>query len=146
MSFHFNEGNTTQNDDFNPYHDFDFQKIIFFDPKIHPSRDNSLVKDFLARPLATATKTAIFLIIILLIFIFTAIFTYIFLLTTISNEISSLDGAIDPDEHRDALGLIASRGFIPQAYHILTPDGYVLELHRIVNPLLERPGTINLEN
>ena len=78
------------------------------------------------------------LIVSLIILITTAVLIAITLI--ISRHIIPLEGAIDPDERRDALGLIASRGFIPEVYHILTSDGYVLELHRIVNPLLERPG------
>ena len=32
--------------------------------------------------------------------------------------------------------LIRSRGFIAQVYHVVTPDGYILTLHRIINPFV----------
>ncbi|KAI1288419.1 Lysosomal acid lipase/cholesteryl ester hydrolase [Halotydeus destructor] len=43
----------------------------------------------------------------------------------------------DPDELRDTLAIIESRGFVGEAHHVTTRDGYILELHRIVNPNLE---------
>ena len=46
------------------------------------------------------------------------------------------DDIEDPDENRDAVQIIESRGFIAKSYYVTTDDGYVLTLHRIVNPLL----------
>lgn len=41
----------------------------------------------------------------------------------------------DPDQDRDLPAIIASRNFIPETHHVLTGDGYILGLYRIVNPM-----------
>lgn len=51
----------------------------------------------------------------------------------------------DPDENRDAVEIIESRGYIAKTYYVTTPDGYVLALHRIINPLLVDDGNYNLK-
>ena len=42
----------------------------------------------------------------------------------------------DPDQARDVPGLITSRGFRLETHHVTTTDGYILTIHRIINPLL----------
>ncbi|RWS01370.1 gastric triacylglycerol lipase-like protein [Dinothrombium tinctorium] len=44
----------------------------------------------------------------------------------------------DPDEHRDVVQLIESRGFVAETHYVTTDDGYILTIHRIVNPYLKR--------
>lgn len=41
----------------------------------------------------------------------------------------------DPDESRSTVELIESRGFTAEVHEVTTRDGYILILHRIVNPL-----------
>jgi lysosomal acid lipase/cholesteryl ester hydrolase len=48
--------------------------------------------------------------------------------------------AIDPDETRDTIQLIESRGFAVQVHYTTTHDGYILALHRMVNPSLNATG------
>lgn len=43
----------------------------------------------------------------------------------------------DPDLYRDVPELISSRGFVCERHEVTTTDGYVLTLHRIVNPVLK---------
>ncbi|XP_054157364.1 gastric triacylglycerol lipase-like [Oppia nitens] len=40
----------------------------------------------------------------------------------------------DPDIDRNATQIISSRGFIPEAHTVITNDGYILQVFRIVNP------------
>ena len=46
----------------------------------------------------------------------------------------SILAEIDPDENRDSVQLIESRGFKAETHFITTYDGYILALHRIINP------------
>lgn len=46
----------------------------------------------------------------------------------------------DPDATRSVPELIESRGFTAETYDIHTPDGFVLVLHRIVNPHAHKYG------
>ena len=60
-----------------------------------------------------------------------------------SNEIDNLvdvteDDLIDPDVFRDTLELIASRGFEAEEHKVITEDGYMITLHRIINPFIPR--------
>ena len=48
--------------------------------------------------------------------------------------------ASDADAHRSVPEIIESRGFKSEAHKILTKDGYILTLHRIINPLAARKG------
>ncbi|KAI1281863.1 Lysosomal acid lipase/cholesteryl ester hydrolase [Halotydeus destructor] len=41
---------------------------------------------------------------------------------------------VDPDEDRDVPQIIESRGFIAESHYVTTKDGYILTVHRIVNP------------
>ncbi|KAI1282160.1 Lipase member M [Halotydeus destructor] len=41
---------------------------------------------------------------------------------------------IDPDEDRNVPQIIESRGFIAESHYVTTEDGYILTVHRIVNP------------
>lgn len=53
---------------------------------------------------------------------------------------TSLSEAKDPDEERDSVQLIRSRGFDAEVYYVTTHDGYILCLHRIINPLVNATG------
>lgn len=53
---------------------------------------------------------------------------------------SPLRAARDPDEMRDSIQLIRSRGFDAEVHHVTTHDGYILAIHRIVNPLVNTTG------
>lgn len=46
----------------------------------------------------------------------------------------------DPDATRTVPELIESRGFRAESYEIPTPDGFILVLHRIINPHAEKLG------
>lgn len=50
----------------------------------------------------------------------------------------SKDDLIDPDVFRDTLELIASRGFEAEEHKVITEDGYIITLHRIINPFIPR--------
>lgn len=45
-------------------------------------------------------------------------------------------GPADPDASRTVPELIESRGFLSQTHEVHTEDGFILVLHRIVNPFL----------
>jgi lysosomal acid lipase/cholesteryl ester hydrolase len=47
---------------------------------------------------------------------------------------TSLCFTLDPDHYRETEDLIQDRGFIPENHYVTTEDGYILSLHRIVNP------------
>lgn len=49
-------------------------------------------------------------------------------------HLKSVSTAVDPDEKRDAVELIESRGFKAETHFVRTYDGYILALHRIVDP------------
>lgn len=65
---------------------------------------------------------------------------YITVLITLLTTL--LSGAVsrDPDENRGVPALIESRGFVCETHYITTRDNYVLEVHRIVNPMIKTPG------
>ncbi|XP_054153917.1 lipase member J-like [Oppia nitens] len=42
--------------------------------------------------------------------------------------------SLDPDEERNAIQIINSRGFKAETHFVITKDGYILGIHRIVNP------------
>jgi lysosomal acid lipase/cholesteryl ester hydrolase len=44
----------------------------------------------------------------------------------------------DPDYNKSTLEIIISRGFAAEEHFVQTKDGYILGMHRIVNPLLPR--------
>ena len=46
----------------------------------------------------------------------------------------------DPDATRTVPELIESRGFKAETYEIPTPDGFILVLHRIINPHAQKLG------
>ena len=56
----------------------------------------------------------------------------ILLLATIGLRMT--EALIDPDENRGSVELIQSRGFKAETHYVTTYDGYILALHRIVNP------------
>lgn len=64
-----------------------------------------------------------------------------------SSPLSSLDTILQSDPHPDAgrtvPELIESRGFKSETHHIPTPDGFILVLHRIINPHVDK---LNLES
>ena len=46
----------------------------------------------------------------------------------------------DPDATRTVPEIIESRGFKAETYEIPTPDGFILVLHRIINPHAQKLG------
>lgn len=62
------------------------------------------------------------------------------MVSSISSMVTNVEGIIDPDERRDAIEIIESRDFTGKTYYITTSDGYILALHRIINPLFKTPG------
>lgn len=52
----------------------------------------------------------------------------------------SLVAARDPDESRDSIELLRSRGFDAEVHYVKTHDGYILAIHRILNPLVNATG------
>lgn len=57
----------------------------------------------------------------------------------IDNMVDVAEGdLIDPDVFRDTLELIASRGFEAEEHKVITEDGYIITLHRIINPFIPR--------
>ncbi|KAI1289632.1 Lipase 3 [Halotydeus destructor] len=44
------------------------------------------------------------------------------------------------DKFRTTPMIIESRGYICETHHVTTKDGYIIDMHRIVNPLLKFPG------
>ena len=55
-------------------------------------------------------------------------------------EYSLARSPVDPDEFRSASDIIESRGFMVQTHYVTTYDGYILALHRIVNPFYKYYG------
>ncbi|CAG2161896.1 unnamed protein product [Oppiella nova] len=43
------------------------------------------------------------------------------------------DTTTDPDEERNAVEIITSRGFKAETHYVVTKDGYILGIHRIIN-------------
>lgn len=58
------------------------------------------------------------------------------LFNIVFNQPNVIIANMDPDERRDAIEIIESRGFKGETHHITTRDGYILAIHRIVNPLI----------
>lgn len=54
------------------------------------------------------------------------------------NQAQEVKAISDPDVGRKTPELIESRGFICETHFLTTEDGYILGVHRIVNPKLER--------
>ena len=50
---------------------------------------------------------------------------------------------LDPDETKSFSELVSSHGYRLQEYHVLTPDGYILAIHRVV-PRNFSPAIYNL--
>lgn len=50
----------------------------------------------------------------------------------------------DPDRHRTVAQIIESRGFRAQEFDVVTRDGYILTIQRIVNPLVSAEQRANL--
>lgn len=42
--------------------------------------------------------------------------------------------AVDPDQNRLVPELVESRGFVCETHYVTTKDGYILTVHRVVNP------------
>lgn len=61
--------------------------------------------------------------------------------SAIVDQLLQTDQHSDPDAGRTVPELIESRGFKAQSYDIPTPDGFILVLHRIINPHAERRGS-----
>lgn len=55
---------------------------------------------------------------------------------------SSDDRAKDPDTNRNVSQIIQSRGFQAEEYDVVTRDGYILTIQRIVNPLVTDKSTL----
>lgn len=73
-----------------------------------------------------------------------------------SAEGRALDGAdvrptnesglpLDPDTHRNVSEIIRSRGFEVEEHEVVTKDGYILTIQRIVNPLVDAKERANLK-
>ncbi|CAG2104946.1 unnamed protein product [Medioppia subpectinata] len=54
------------------------------------------------------------------------------------HHLNCSDAPIDPDEERDAVEIITSRGFKAETHYVITKDGYILGIHRIINPELSQ--------
>lgn len=52
----------------------------------------------------------------------------------------------DPDVNRSVVELIESRGFVAEVHQVTTEDGYVLTMHRIINPLCNKTSPIMLQH
>lgn len=52
---------------------------------------------------------------------------------------------LDPDTHRNVPEIIKSRGFQVEEHDVTTKDGYILTVHRIVNPLIEEKDRAQLK-
>ena len=63
-------------------------------------------------------------------------------LTSLASPVLSLlpSESVDPDATRTVPQLIESRGFRAESYDIPTEDGFILVLHRIINPHAEKHG------
>lgn len=59
---------------------------------------------------------------------FHTLYVAIFLLLQVASA------AADPDEFVPPIPFIRSRGYIAEPHHVVTKDGYILSLHRIINP------------
>lgn len=63
---------------------------------------------------------------------------------TIKTVIQWFSAVIFPAIPADATGsieeIIESRGFAAEVHEVITKDGYILTLHRVVNPKLDKPG------
>ena len=65
------------------------------------------------------------------------------LLTFLSGSLvarRSFNFPYDPDFGVDVPHLVNSRGFKLEVHYVTTPDGYILALHRLVNPLVRKVG------
>ncbi|KAI1278114.1 Lipase member M [Halotydeus destructor] len=61
--------------------------------------------------------------------------------TNITDPVLSLFRTdVDPDACRTTPELIESRGFKSESHKVTTEDGYILTMHRIVNPFIEKQG------
>lgn len=66
---------------------------------------------------------------------------FVFLLTFISLTVGQgKDHSPDPDEFRTVPELIIDRGYGSEEHFVSTPDGYILGVHRIKNPLVKETG------
>src|SRR5690348_5335807 len=62
---------------------------------------------------------------------------FVFICLNFKNVFSNND---IEDRTRTVPEVISSRGFIPQVHEVTTADGYILTVHRIINPLLVNNG------
>ncbi|CAI8032085.1 Lysosomal acid lipase/cholesteryl ester hydrolase [Geodia barretti] len=46
-------------------------------------------------------------------------------------SILAVVGSVDPEVHMDAIELIKSKGYPAERHYVTTPDGYILQMHRI---------------
>lgn len=58
---------------------------------------------------------------------------------------SAESATYDPDTHRNVSEIIRSRGFEVEEHDVETKDGYILTVHRIVNPLIAEGERANLK-
>ena len=80
------------------------------------------------------------LVLLLLIFVPFALSTFVSTSNYHRQSGSITNPPVDPDENRNAIDLIESRGFIVQTHYVTTYDGYILALHRIINPFYQYFG------
>lgn len=59
----------------------------------------------------------------------------------VGKGILALNSDADPDQFRDIPQLVRSRGFKVERHYILTEDGYILGVHRIINPYFKNHKT-----
>ena len=64
----------------------------------------------------------------------THIFAFILVIAFIAKGSHQFVTPFDPDESKSISELVSSHGFVLQEYHVLTEDGYILTVHRVVPP------------